>query len=69
MCYEMKKAKTQEGIKKHFLKLVVNNPPNDTAANANQNEKTTPIQSQSNKHTSNETSASTLSVLQPKSSV
>ena len=45
ICYEMKEAKAQEGIKKYFLKPVVNNPPNDAAANTNQTEKTTPIQS------------------------
>ena len=45
MFHETKKAKAQEGIKKYFLKPVVNNPPNDAAANTNQTEKTTPIQS------------------------
>ena len=70
VCYEiyseMKKTKAQEGIKKYFLKPVVNNSPNFAAANANQTEKTTPIQSQSNEHTLNETSAPTPSVLQLK---
>ena len=66
ICSEMKKAKAQEGIKKYFLKPVVNNSPNVAAANTNQTEKTTGIQSQSNEHTSNETSAPTPSVLQPK---
>ena len=62
----MKKAKAQEGIKKYFLKPVVNNPPNNAAASTNQTEKTKPIQSQSNEHTSNETSAPAPSVLQLK---
>ena len=43
----------------------VNNPSNNVA-NTNYTEKTTPIQSQSNEHTSNETSAPTPSALQPK---
>ena len=64
--YETKKVKAQEGIKKYFLKPVINNPPNDAEANINQTEKTTPIQSQSKEHTSNETSPLTPSVLQPK---
>ena len=68
ICYEVKKAKAQEGIEKYFLKLVVNNPPNHAAANTNQTEKTTPIQSQSNEHTSNKTSAPAPSVPQPKPS-
>ena len=62
----MKKAKAKEGIKKNVSKPVVNNHPNDAAPNTNQTEKTTPIQSQSNEHTSNETSAPTASVLQLK---
>ena len=37
MCYEMKKAKAQEGIRKYFFKPVVNNPPNDAVAHTNQN--------------------------------
>ena len=44
ICYKMNKAKAQERIKKYFLKPVVNNSPNDAAANTNQTEKTTPIQ-------------------------
>ena len=62
----MKKPKAQERIKKYFLKPVVNDPPNDAAANTNQIEKTTPIHSQSNEHTSNETTTATPTVYQPK---
>ena len=62
----MKKPKAQERIKKYFLKPMVNDPPNDAAANTNQIEKTTPIHSQSNEHTSNETTAATPTVYQPK---
>ena len=63
---ESKKVKAQEEIKKYFLKPVINNPPNDAAANTNQTEKRTPVQSQSKEHTSNETSPLIPSVLQPK---
>ena len=66
ICYKMKKAEAQEEIKKYFLKPVIDNLPNDAAANKSHTEKTTPIQSQSNEHTWSETSAPTPSVLQPK---
>ena len=52
--YKMKKAKAKKETKENLLIPVVNNPPDYAAANTNQTEKTTPIQSQ------------TTNVLQPK---